>query len=426
MRPLYTVLFYLALPVVLGRLYWRGIKAPNYRQRWQERLGFYSPRDQKPVMWLHAVSVGEVEAAVALVRLLLARQSECGVVITTTTPTGSARVQALFGDQVEHVYLPYDLPPVVERFLTHFRPRCAVFMEKELWPNLFTACRNRQMPLYVINARLSARSALAYLKIPALIQPTLACINIIAAQTEDDRQRFIEIGARSEQVRVLGNLKFDLSIDAALLEDGVALKRRLFGERFVWIIASTHDNEEAQLLAVYRRLKPAIPSLLCMIAPRHPERFDVVDGWCLEQGFAVVRRSLGQALSAETDIYLADSLGELKLLYAAADVAFVGGSLVEVGGHNVLEPAAIGVPVLFGPQMFNFQEIAERMLAMDAAIQCQTVDDIADAILDLYQHLETRQCLVRHAQAFVKQNQGAVSRIAELLSTSLMDDSVPG
>jgi len=332
----------------------------------------------------------------------------------------------LFGDQVEHVYLPYDLPPVVERFLTHFRPRCAVFMEKELWPNLFAACRNRQIPLYVINARLSARSARAYLKIPALIQPTLACITTIAAQTEDDRQRFIEIGARPEQIRVLGNLKFDLSIDAALLEDGAALKRRLFGERFVWIIASTHDDEEAQLLAAYRRLKPAIPSLLCMIAPRHPERFDVVDGWCREQGFAVVRRSLGQALSAETDIYLADSLGELKLLYAAADVAFVGGSLVEVGGHNVLEPAAIGVPVLFGPQMFNFQEIAEHMLAMDAAIQCQTVDDIADAILDLYQHPETCQRLIRHAQAFVTQNQGAVSRIAELLSTSLMDDSDSG
>ena len=416
MRTLYSLLFYLALPAVLGRLYWRGIKAPQYRRRWRERLGFYSPRSRKPVLWLHAVSVGEVEAAAELVRRLLSQYPERGLLITTTTPTGSARVHALFGEQVEHVYLPYDLPPVIERFFAHFQPQGAVFMEKELWPNLFAACRAKRIPLYVINARLSARSARSYLKIPALIKPTLACITTIAAQTEDDRARFIDIGARPDQVQVLGNLKFDLSIDESLWIEAVELKRRLFAGRFVWIVASTHHDEEAQLLPIYRQLKQRIPSLLCLIAPRHPERFAVVETLCRDQGFSVVTRSSAQSVTSAIDIYLADSLGELKLLYATSDVAFVGGSLVPVGGHNVLEPAAIGVPVIFGPQMFNFQEIADRMLALEAAIQCRSADAVAEAILRLYDNQDVRQHLVGQAQAFVRQNQGAVSRIAALLS----------
>ncbi|MEY4719251.1 MAG: hypothetical protein RL563_1869 [Pseudomonadota bacterium] len=419
MRVLYTLLFYLALPAVLARLYWRGIKAPQYRQRWHERLGVYAPRTFKPLIWLHAVSVGEVEAAAGLVRWLLSQYPEHGILVTTTTPTGSSRVQALFGGQVEHVYLPYDLPPVVECFLAHFQPQCAVFMEKELWPNLFAACQKKAIPLYVVNARLSAQSARAYLKIPALIQPTLACITTIAAQTDDDRDRFIEIGAQPEQVQVLGNLKFDLPIDKALLDEGTALNRRLFGERFVWILASTHGDEEAQLLRVYRQLKPSIPTLLCMIAPRHPERFDVVDSLCREQGYAVVRRSSGQPVTSNTDIYLADSLGELKLLYAAADVAFVGGSLVSVGGHNVLEPAVIGVPVIFGPWMFNFQDIADRMRVLGAAIQCHSAYAVGEAVMKLHDDREERQHLVRQALAFVQQNQGSLARIAALLSAAL-------
>lgn len=416
MRYLYTILFYLALPAILGRLYWRGIKAPPYRQRWRERLGFYTQRHIKPLLWLHAVSVGEVEAAAVLVRRLLSQHPGRGMLITTTTPTGSARVQALFGEQVEHVYLPYDLPPVVELFLAHFQPMCAVFMEKEIWPNLFTACHARQIPLYVINARLSARSARAYLKIPRLIKPALACITTIAAQTDDDRARFIEIGARPEQVSVMGNLKFDLSVDEALLTVGADLKRQWFTGRWVWIWASTHHDEEAQLLPVYQQLKLHIPSMLCVIAPRHPERFSVVEALCRNLGLSVVTRSSGQALAADTDIYLADSLGELKLLYAAADVAFVGGSLVPVGGHNVLEPAVVGVPIIFGPQMFNFQDIADRMLVLDAAMQCQTPGEIGEVVLQLSRDSEACQRLINTAKTFVLQNQGAVERIISLLA----------
>ena len=416
MRQLYTVIFYLALPVVLLRLFWRGFKAPQYRLRWQERLGFYADKSRQNVIWFHCVSVGEAEAAFALIRLMQAEHPSQQFLVTTTTPTGSARVQAVLAGQVEHVYLPYDLPVVLARFFNHFRPKVAIFMEKEIWPNLFAACAARQMPLFVINARLSARSARAYQKIPALIKPALHCITQVATQTEEDKLRFIEIGAEPKQVSVLGNIKFDLTIDEGLIAAGHALKQQSLGGRFVWIVASTHQGEEVQLLQVFRQLQQQIPTLLLMIAPRHPERFQEVNKVCLEQGLSVVMRSENQAVTAATDVYIADSIGELKMLYAAADVAFVGGSLVPVGGHNVLEPALIGVPVVFGPQMFNFKEIAERILAEQAAIQTHSLDDIVEAVMRIHDDADFAAKLTAKARAFVLRNQGATRRIADLLA----------
>ena len=420
MRQLYTALFYLLLPAVLLRLYWRGFKAPAYRRRWRERLGFYdSGAEQTNVIWFHAVSVGEAEAAFPLIRSVLARFPDSRILVTTTTPTGSARVQSVLGDQVEHVYLPYDLPGVVCRFLARFRPQLAVVMEKEVWPNLFAACAQRQIPLFVVNARLSERSAANYQKIPSLIGPALQCITQIATQTDEDRERFIQIGAEPTQLRVMGNLKFDVTIDAAVIESGQALKRDLFAGRFVWMLASSHHDEEARLLSVYRSLKATIPELVLMIAPRHPERFQTVANLCRDSGLAVATRSSSVAITAITDVYLADSMGELKMLYAAADVAFVGGSLVPVGGHNVLEPAAVGVPVLFGPEMFNFKEIAERMLQENAAVQCNNIEEVAAAIATLYREAEVRTALAENAKAFIARNQGATERIAEMLSHAL-------
>lgn len=419
MRKFYTLLFTLALPLVLLRLYWRGFKAPQYRRRWAERLGFYACPPLNGAIWFHTVSVGEAEAAFPLIKRLLAEHPDHPMLVTSTTPTGSARIRAVLGDQVSHVYLPYDLPWIVARFLRQFRPRLAVFLEKEVWPNLFAACAAQTIPLYIINARLSARSARGYRKISALMQPALACVSLIATQTADDKRRFIDIGAVAERVEVVGNLKYDLQIDSALLEQGRALKQQQFSDRSVWIVASSHQDEEAQLLPVYRQLKQQLADLLLVIAPRHPERFATVASLCVEQGCALVTRSSHAAVTEATDVYLADSLGELKLLYAASDVAFVAGSLVAVGGHNVLEPAALGVPVLFGPWMFNFQQVAEQMLQAEAARQCADAEAVGAAILDILHNPDLRQSMAQHGQRFVQANQGATQRIAAILGRLL-------
>lgn len=419
MRLIYTLFFQLLLPLVLLRLYWRGIKAPAYRQRWLERFGIYPKVSRQGVVWFHAVSVGEAEAVFGLVKLMQTQHPQATFLVTTTTPTGSARVQAVLKDQVEHVYLPYDVPWVVKRFLDHFQPRLAVIMEKEIWPNLFAACAARSIPLFVINARLSARSAVSYQKIPALVKPALACVKAIAVQTNDDQARFIDIGARPGQVSVMGNIKFDLAIDPTTIQAGKALKQQRFNGRWVWIIASTHQGEESIFLDLYPALKALIPELLLLIVPRHPERFQPVKKLCEQQGLNVVMRSDNRDCDEISDVYIGDSMGELKLLYAAADLAFVGGSFVAVGGHNVLEPAAIGLPVLFGPQMFNFQEIADQVLAADAAIQCQDSAALQAAVLGVYQDATFSQQLIANGKTFVQTNQGATAGVADLLGRGL-------
>lgn len=419
MRILYTLVFSGIIPLILLRLFWRGRKAPAYRLRWRERLGFYQNLSAGNVLWFHAVSVGEAEAAFPLIKRLQSQLPNQAFLVTTTTPTGSARVKAVLADTVEHVYLPYDLPWIVGRFLRHFQPKLAIVMEKEIWPNLFAGCAQRHIPVLVINARLSAKSAKAYRKIPALIQPALSTITQIATQTKADQQRFIEIGAQPEQVAVLGNIKFDVMVEASLVAAGQALKQQLFAGRFVWIIASTHQGEEEQLLSLYAALKVQIPNLIMLIAPRHPERFGTVKQLCQKQGLHLVLRSEQAAVSAECDVYLADSIGELKMLYAAADIAFVGGSLVPVGGHNVLEPAAVGLPIVFGPHMFNFQEIAEQMLIAKAAIQCQDELEIAKTVLHLEQDQGYRAELATNAKAFVSRNQGATARVAALITETI-------
>jgi 3-deoxy-D-manno-octulosonic-acid transferase len=419
MRQLYTFIFYLALPLILLRLYWRGANGRGHRLRWRERLGFYECKPMQDVVWFHCVSFGEAEAAFPLIRLMLAEHPDQHFLVTSITPTGSARIKSVLGDQVKHVYFPYDLPMILKRFFAHFRPKLLVSMEKEIWPNLFASCAEQAIPLFVINARLSARSAVAYKKIPALVKPALQCIRLIATQTEDDRLNFIDIGAKAEQVAVFGNTKFDITIDESVITDGNALRQQSFPERFVWVLASTHQGEEAQLLQVFAQLKQQIPNILLLIAPRHPERFVVVARLCQEQGYKVLMRSENQSVSPETDIYIADSMGELKLLFSAADVAFVGGSLVPVGGHNVLEPALVGVPVLFGPEMFNFKEIAERILAEEAAVQCLSLADITEAVLRIHADAVFKNKLVAKAKAFVLRNQGATRRIADMLAKQI-------
>lgn len=415
MRFFYTSLFFLLLPLVLLRLFWRGFKAPAYRQRWQERLGIYAQPCAQGVFWFHAVSVGEAEAVFPLIKRMQAHYSGVDFLVTTTTPTGSTRVQAVLAGTVTHVYLPYDLPCVIDRFLNTFQPKLAVIMEKEIWPNLFAQCGARNIPLCIINARLSARSARSYKKIPALVIPALHHVWAIVTQTEEDCRHFIEIGAPTDKISVAGNLKFDVAIEDETIATGALLKRQLFPDRFVWIIASTHKGEDEIFLESYRRLKSEIPELLLLVVPRHPERFQEVKRLSETLLLQTVMRSTGESISQLTDVYIADSIGELKVLYAAADISFVAGSMVPVGGHNILEPLAIELPVMFGPYMTNFKEIAEQVLAVEAAIQCHDADDIAATVLRLYQEPGLRNKLSANGQGFIANNQGAAQRIAGIL-----------
>ena len=416
MRIIYTVLFYFLTPFILLRLFWRGIKAPDYRLRWLERFGFYKEIYPQAVIWFHAVSVGEAEALFPLLKLIQQHHPDAQLLITTTTPTGSARVKAVMGNTVSHVYLPYDMPDAIARFMAKFKPKMAVIMETELWPNLFIACGQNAIPLYVINARLSEKSARGYKKLPTLVNQALAQVKTIATQTQDDADRFVSIGAHFDGVVNLGNIKFDVDVPSTVISAGAHLKNTLFAQRFVWIIASTHTEEEAIFLALYKQLKLKIPELLLILVPRHPERFGDVKQLCIHQDLNVVLRTTGETVADNTDVYLADTMGELKLLYATADVAFVGGSMVPIGGHNILEASVIGVPVMFGPYMANFKEISRRVLEQQAAIQCKTTAEVLDTFLNLYQHAEQRSTLVERGKHFIKQNQGAVNRIYDLLS----------
>jgi len=419
MRVLYSCLFYLLIPFILVRLVWRSIKAPAYRYRWSERFAFYSKKFPRNVIWFHAVSVGEVEALFPLAKKIQRQYPDATLLITTTTPTGSARVKAVMQESVEHVYLPYDIPCAVSRFMQCFKPRIAVIMETEIWPNLFACCGKNEIPLYIINARLSAKSAGGYQKIPALIVPALAHVKLIAAQTQDDANRFAVIGAKTETVKTLGNIKFDVEVSSEIIGQGLQLKADLFGGRFVWLVASTHKDEEVIFLESYKKIKQKIPELLLVIVPRHPERFVEVKKLCEQNQFKVVMRTSGEMCHQYTDVYLADTMGELKMLYAASDVAFVGGSMVPVGGHNILEAAAVGAPVLFGPYMANFKEIVEGVLRQDAAIQCRDEGEISSAIVALYADSAYKRLLAEKAKAFVLLNQGAVARIFDILSRDI-------
>lgn len=413
MRLIYSCLLYILLPVLFLRLYWRGFKVPAFRHRWAERLAWYKQPHAQQVIFFHAVSVGEVESIFPLVNQLLQQQA-AKILITTTTPTGSARIQQVMGNRVEHVYLPYDLPILIQRFLKHFQPKLAVIVETEIWPNLFAACAKKAIPLFIINARLSEASYKGYQKLSALTKPALNAVTLIATQTPEDTQRFIAFSA-AHKVQTFGNIKFDIQPSHELIIAGQRLRLQVFAGRFVWIIASTHKEEELIFLTIYQQLKQKIPQLLLLVVPRNMERFPEVKRLCEKQQLQVVMRTSGQICTAETDVYIADTMGELKMLYAVADVAFVGGSMVEVGGHNILEPAALGIPVMFGPYMANFKAIAAGVLTAQAALQCQNSQQISETLLRLYQQPEYRQLLADAGRQFVRQNQGVIEKIVLLL-----------
>lgn len=416
---LYTTLFYLIQPLIWLRLWVRGRKAPAYRKRWGERYGYYKQPLKPGGILMHSVSVGETLAAIPLVRALRHRYPDLPITVTTMTPTGSERVLSAFGNDVQHVYLPYDLPDALNRFLNAIDPKLVLVMETELWPNLIAALHKRQIPLVIANARLSARSAKGYARLGDFIRTLLRRITLIAAQNEEDGERFIALGAKRNQLTVTGSLKFDISVTPQLASRAVTLRRQWAPHRPVWIATSTHEGEESAVIEAHQTLLREFPNLLLILVPRHPERFPDAINLVRQAGLSYITRSSGEVPSSSTQVVVGDTMGELMLLYGIADLAFVGGSLVERGGHNPLEAAAHAIPVLMGPHTFNFKDICARLTQADGLITVADVASLSKEVASLLTDEDYRNFYGRHAVEVLYQNQGALQRLLQLLEPYL-------
>ena len=446
-RFFYTLGLWLLLPYIFFHLLWRGRKQPEYFRHIGERFGFYSPRSDKPIIWLHTVSVGETRAAATLVQQLRERYPDHQILITHTTPTGRATSEQLYGDGVLRVYLPYDYPFAVRRFLRHFRPRAGVLLETEIWFNLIHACHMRQTPLLLLNARMSEKSARGYARFASLTRTALGDLAAIAAQTEEDAQRIKMLGA--PEVSVMGNLKFDIEPPAALQETGRQL-RDLFGaQRPVFLAASTREGEEELLLDALYGSHPLSPSPLdettshstrlansaskslvipqgergesplLVIVPRHPQRFDEVAALLEQRGLRYQRRSTGQPVSPRTQVVLGDSMGEMFVYYVACDVAFIGGSLLPLGGQNLIEACAVGKPVLIGPHTFNFTQVTALATECGAAIRVADAAALVREMDALLGDAARRERMGVAGLCFVSDNRGATDTAMTLIGLAL-------
>jgi 3-deoxy-D-manno-octulosonic-acid transferase len=398
------------------------LRNPSYWDRFGERFGFGATSLARCI-WVHAVSVGEVQAAAALIRALQSRYPRLPVVITTTTPTGAERAERLFGDAVHHSYLPIDLPGPVRRFFDRVNPCLAIILETELWPTLYNECGRRQVPLVLASARVSPGSVTRYRRLVNLFKDALSHGIVIAAQSEADADRFKSIGANPDRTHVTGNIKFDFELPENIVAQGEALRRNHAPGRRVWIAASTHQGEEEIMLEVLGALKERIGDSLLILVPRHPERFAPVADLLRRRSLEFVTRSSGKYCTTDSQVLLVDTLGELQAFYAASDVAFVGGSLVPIGGHNLLEPAALGLPVVTGPHNFNAEEIAEMFVNVGAAA---VVHDAAELTNELGRHLEDAELRARIGAAgrkTVEENRGALERLLALVDPLVLDPS---
>lgn len=423
MRFFYNLLTYLLfLPLLV---FWivRGVGNRIYFDRLGNRFGFGFPRLDRSI-WIHAVSVGEVQAAVPLIHALAERFPNREILVTTVTPTGAERVRARFGDTVHHAYLPFEFPHAVNRFFRNTRPDAALVMETEIWPNLYRGCGVRNIPLILVSARISPKSIPGYRKLLPLIRETLSHGIIIASQSQDDADRFLSLGAAPERTCVMGNIKFDYEPDTGILAEGQALRAKLFGERPVWIAASTHEGEEQLVLDVHETLRSRYDDLLLILVPRHPERFTAVRELVRRRGFGVVSRTEDRP-AGEAAVFLCDTMGEVPLFYAASDVAFVGGSLVPIGGHNLLEPAALGIPVVTGPHNFNAQDIADLFIQMGACRRVEDPRELAETVSELLADGDTAARLGRAGQKVLDENRGALERLLVLLQPLLVENGQP-
>lgn len=423
MRALYTLLWCLALPLLPLRLWWRGRREPGYRERIGERFGRYAADVARPrgdVVWIHAVSLGETRAAEPLVRRIARERPQATILLTSMTATGREAGRVLGASvgegRVIQAWLPYDLPPAVDAFLEHYAPRAGLLMETELWPNLVHACHARGTPLFLVNARMSAKSAAGYARLEALTRPMLAALDGVAAQTPSDATRLEALGARG--VVVTGSLKFDLTVPEAMVARGAALRAQLGPDRPVWLAASTRDGEEVLLLdAVSRGALPG--DVLLLLVPRHPQRFDEVFALLGARGLRCVRRTSGDRVDRSTRVVLGDTVGEMLAYCAAADVAFIGGSLLPLGGQNLLEPIAVGVPTLVGPHMFNFAETTERAIEAGAAERVADADALVAEVGRLLRDPVLRDTMRAAAATFMAAHRGAADRLWAWLATRL-------
>jgi 3-deoxy-D-manno-octulosonic-acid transferase len=418
-RFIYTSTMYLLTPVILYRLAIRGLRYPEYFQRWQERFGFFGDPKIHDSIWIHAVSMGEVNAAMPLIDALMRCYPDTPFVITTVTPTGSERVRRVYGNRVFNVYLPYDLPASIRRFLDRVRPRLAVVMETEIWPNLFFECQTRGIPLIVANARLSEKSFRGYGPVRPLAKHALASARYVAAQSATDAGRLRDLGAEPERLGIFGNLKYDMSVPNELAGQARAMRAQWGARRPVWIAASTHEGEEEVVIEAHAAVLRQFSDALLLFVPRHPERFKPVVQQCREAGLATRTRSEDRMAASDTQCFVVDTLGELLRFYAAADVAFVGGSLVPIGGHNVLEPAALSVPVVVGPKTFNFVEITASLIDAGAALRVEDGDELAAAVMKLLADAPLRARLGSAGRAAFEREQGGVLRTVEVVEKIL-------
>lgn len=414
-RFLYSLLLYVLLPLIALRQAWRGRGQAVASGSLAARLGFVAPTPAGSAAptWLHCVSVGETVAAEPLIDALLAGGES--LLVTSTTYTGAARVQARYGNRVRHCFMPYDTPSAVARFLDRVRPRQLVILETELWPNLLHACRRRGIPALLVNARLSARSARGYMRTGALARDMLATLAAVSTQAQADAERFRALGVSPDRLHVNGNLKFDVAVDEAAREKSAAL-RATIGPRPTWIATSTHAGEDEIVLAAHHEIRRNFPEALLVLVPRHPERFDEVATLVTRSGFACARRARGELPSSATSVYLGDTMGELPLLYGLADVALVCGSLLPVGGHNLVEPAALGLPLLAGPHLFNFQQIADDLQAAGALEIAADVPMIVVKVTSLLGNPGQRAVAGRNARDYVAANRGACARTLALVA----------
>ena len=429
MRRLYSAVIYCLAPLAFATLLWRGLRERAYWSGLRERFGFgphiatAAGNTRTQGIWLHAVSLGEMSAAAPLIRALRERHPDLPLVLTTATPAGRARASALFAEAADIRYLPYDTPAAVRRFLARIRPGVAVIMETELWPNLLAACALRGVPVLLASARLTAKSASRYGRLGSLFRGVFTENVSIAAQSADDAARFLQIGAQAARLRVVGNVKFDVSLDAQLIEQGRRLRQSFGIERCTWVAGSTHAGEDEAVLGAHARLLQDEPRALLLLAPRHRDRFETVAALIKNSGLRFARRSGGgepaQGALAQCQVLLVDTLGELPMMYAAADIAFVGGSLVPVGGHNLLEPAALGLPVLSGPYQDNNRDIAKMLAASGALREVSTAVELGEALRRLCDDAAERRRMGEAGILLVAANRGSVAVLMELIEPLL-------
>ncbi|MBS0288795.1 MAG: lipid IV(A) 3-deoxy-D-manno-octulosonic acid transferase [Proteobacteria bacterium] len=419
LRCFYSLIFTCLLPWVFFRLWVRSLKFKGYRRRWSERLGHAPLPPLDNVLWVHAVSVGEAVSAIPLIHRIKQQYPQAPILFTTTTPTGSERVQAAFkdilGKQVYHCYLPYDLPWALNTFFRRIKPKLLILMETEIWPNLLHACSKRNLPVLIANGRLSPISARRYQWLGPFAKDMVKPIKGVAVQSALDAKRFQELGVKAENIWETGNIKFDLQLPNYLNEAGMELRRDIGNDRIIWIAASTHEGEETLVMDVYRSLKERYSNLLLFLVPRHPDRFNKVASLCVERGFKVVRRSQKLAMDNTVDIFLGDTMGEMPLFYAASDIALVGGSFTPIGGHNLLEPAALGLPVLTGPHLFNFVAISEMLTKAKGATIVQDENELKHQLALLIENTTLRHTQGQLAKTVVEQNKGALDKLMKLI-----------